>query len=239
MNEVARIEQPTKAPALTPGQMLSIAVEKDADFDKISKLMDLQERWEKNEARKAYNIALTSFKSNPPKITKNKHVNYKSKVGFTNYKHASLDHVCDVVGAALGKVGLAFRWDTKQENNLITVTCVLTHELGHSESTSLFAAPDNTGNKNSIQAVGSTVSYLQRYTLLALTGLAAEDQDNDGRPEKAEQDAASGVDVEALFKEAATIQDLSNAMNTLSPTQKRDFKGAFDARRKELMGEKQ
>src|SRR5207245_959863 len=36
-------------------------------------------------------------------------------------------------------------------------------------------------SKNAVQAVGSTVSYLQRYTLLAGTGMAAADQDDDGR----------------------------------------------------------
>jgi hypothetical protein len=53
--------------------------------------------------------------------------------------------------------------------------------MGHSESTSLTAAPDTSGSKNSIQAVGSTITYLERYTLLALTGLAAQGQDDDGQ----------------------------------------------------------
>jgi hypothetical protein len=52
--------------------------------------------------------------------------------------------------------------------------------MGHSESTSLSASPDTSGSKNAIQAIGSTVSYLQRYTILALTGLATEDMDDDG-----------------------------------------------------------
>ena len=42
------------------------------------------------------------------------------------------------------------------------------------------AGRDDSGNKNSIQAVGSTTTYLQRYTLKAALGLAASD-DDDGR----------------------------------------------------------
>jgi hypothetical protein len=57
----------------------------------------------------------------------------------------------------------------------------VTHELGHSAQTSLTAPPDASGSKNSIQAIGSTVSYLQRYTFMAITGLAAKDQDDDGQ----------------------------------------------------------
>jgi len=37
------------------------------------------------------------------------------------------------------------------------------------------------GNKNPIQAIASTVSYLERYTLLAITGLTTKDMDDDGK----------------------------------------------------------
>ena len=53
--------------------------------------------------------------------------------------------------------------------------------MGHSEETTLKAPPDTSGSKNSIQAIGSTVTYLERYTLLAATGMAAAGMDNDGR----------------------------------------------------------
>ena len=52
--------------------------------------------------------------------------------------------------------------------------------MGHQECTSLSAFPDESGGKNSIQAIGSTVSYLERYTLLSITGLSTQDQDDDG-----------------------------------------------------------
>ena len=63
---------------------------------------------------------------------------------------------------------------------MIRVTCVLSHILGHSERVTLQASPDQSGGKNNIQAVGSTVTYLERYTLLAVTGLATAEQDDDG-----------------------------------------------------------
>jgi len=42
------------------------------------------------------------------------------------------------------------------------------------------ASPDSSGGKNSIQAIGSTISYLERYTFMAATGLAAKGMDDDG-----------------------------------------------------------
>jgi hypothetical protein len=62
----------------------------------------------------------------------------------------------------------------------VKVTCKLTHKQGHSEEVTLEAPLDTSGGKNNIQAMGSSVSYLERYTLLAITGLATKEQDDDG-----------------------------------------------------------
>src|SRR5690606_30314272 len=96
--------------AITPMQMLQIAVEQGADLDKLSKLMDLQERWEANEARKAYVAAISAFKADPPRLHKNKTVRF----GDTEYDHATLDNVCDVIVPALTKQGLSHRWEVEQ-----------------------------------------------------------------------------------------------------------------------------
>lgn len=69
----------------------------------------------------------------------------------------------------------------RPKEGLVKVTCRITHVLGHYEETALSAAKDESGGKNSIQAIGSAVTYLQRYTLLSLLGLATKEQDNDGK----------------------------------------------------------
>lgn len=175
---VARREgQAVATTAVTPMQMLQIAVEKGTDIDQLTKLMDLSERWEANQARRAYVEAMTRFKSNPPEIRKTKHVNIPRGATFA---HATLAEIVDAVCQSLSSYGLSHRWETDQSNGMVTVTCVITHELGHSERTTLSASPDASGSKNSIQQIASTVTYLQRYTLLAATGLAAKDMDDDG-----------------------------------------------------------
>lgn len=181
MTENAVTTIPQRSTAVTPLQLLQTAMERGTDMDQLTKLMDLQERWEANEAKKAYVAAMNAFKAEPLTIKKGKHVRYTTQKGTTEYDHATLAQVVDAVVAALSKHGLSHRWETNQQDRLISVTCVITHELGHSERTTLTASPDDSGGKNSIQAVGSTVTYLQRYTLMAATGLAAKDMDDDGR----------------------------------------------------------
>lgn len=170
---------------VTPMVLLEQAVSSGADLDKLEKLMALQERWEENEAKKAFNVAMAKFKKNAPKIIKDNTVSYQSDRADqpTVYKHATLAQVCEKSSVALSKYGLSHAWETSQDmekGGLITVTCVITHQMGHSKSISLSSSPDASGKKNNIQAVGSTVSYLERYTLMAALGLAAEEQDDDG-----------------------------------------------------------
>ena len=168
--------------AVTPMDMLQMAVSQGADLDKLEKLMQLQERWEANEARKAFTIALSNFKATGLSVSKDKLVGYKNKDGSTTgYAHATLGNVCNTIGAELSKHGLSYRWSTEQASGKIKVTCVLMHSMGHSESVSLEAAPDDSGKKNLIQQIASTVSYLERYTLLAITGTATQEQDDDGQ----------------------------------------------------------
>lgn len=146
------------------------------DVDKLDALLKVQMTWEANEAKKDYVQAMAAFKADPPKILKDKTVSYS---GVT-YTHASLTNVTSCINKTLSDHGLTASWVTSQDNGSVKVTCKITHVQGHSENTSLSAAPDSTGSKNAIQAIGSTVTYLQRYTLLALTGLATHDQDDDG-----------------------------------------------------------
>jgi hypothetical protein len=200
-------------PLATPMQMLSIAVQRGVDTAQLEKLMDLHQRWEANEARKAFVTAMTAFKSEPSRIVKTKEVNIP---GGAKFKHATLADVVDGVVSNLSKHGLSHRWVTEQVDRLVKVTCVITHESGHSESAEMSAPPDDSGKKNGIQQIGSTITYLQRYTLMAACGLAASDmQDDDGRghgaPKKPQEPAGYenwAADMEALADEgSARLQE--------------------------------
>lgn len=183
MNAVAKIETlPVVRTESAIDRIISRALDSDFEIDKMKELYALKQQYDADEARKAFVAAMAQFKSEPLRIVKDKHVKFTTQKGVTEYDHATIGNVVEVVTSGLGKYGLAHRWDTKQEGGKITVTCVVTHAQGHSESTTLTASPDDSGGKNGIQSIASTVTYLQRYTLLAATGLATMDQeDSDGR----------------------------------------------------------
>ena len=180
--EVAVIETSNTLPvAASPAAMMQLAMNKGLDLDKVEKMIELQAKWDAIEAKKAYTLAMAQFKKEPPIIFKDQTVGYKNNDGSsTGYKHASLGNVTNTINTALAKHGFSSGWKQNQENGGISVTCTITHKKGHCESTTLTAPADSSGKKNPIQAIGSTVTYLERYTLLALTGLATHDQDDDG-----------------------------------------------------------
>lgn len=198
---------PATTQAATPMLLLEKALESGADLDRLEKLMEMQQTWERNEARKAYVAAMAAFKADPPELHKNKTVAY----GNTGYKHATLDHVAAEISKAMAPHGLSFTWDVDTSvPGTILVTCIVTHVQGHSERVSLPGAPDTSGSKNAIQATGSTVTYLQRYTLLAATGLAAKDQDDDGRgsePVEYNITDEQAAEIDALFDEVGANKD--------------------------------
>lgn len=177
---IVEIDQP-KAYAVTtatPSDLLRMAVEQGADLERLERLMALQERWEAGEAKKKFAVAFSAFKAEAVKIIKGKEVTDGPLKGK---KHAVLSDAVNAATPALSRHGLATAWKlTKDEKDWIEVTCTLSHEGGHSESVSMGGPPDMGPGRNAMQARGSTKTYLERYTLTAILGLAAQDADDDG-----------------------------------------------------------
>jgi hypothetical protein len=166
------VSQPASSGALTPMDMLSHAVERGADLDMIEKLMNLQERWEASQARKAFDEAISAAKADIPPIE-------RTGKGHNDKRYATFAAIAKVVDPIISQHGLSYRFRTTQGDR-ISVTCILSHKSGHFEETTLSGPPDASGSKNAIQAIGSTLTYLQRYSLVQMLGLAAAD-DDDGK----------------------------------------------------------
>ena len=156
---------------MTPMDMLAKAVQSGAAIEVLEKLMALQERWQANQARMAFDEAVSQAKKAIPVITKN-------ATGHNSKKYANFAAIAKAVDPILGEHGLSYRFRTSQSDKAISVTCILSHKAGHSEETTLAGPADSSGNKNAIQSIGSTLTYLQRYSLVQMLGLAAAEDDD-------------------------------------------------------------
>jgi hypothetical protein len=216
------------------GMMLS-AMQQGASLEQVEKMMALQERWEATEARKAYNAAFSAFKAEAVRIVKNREVTDGPLRGKA---YAELHSVVDALTPALSRHGLSASWKlTKDEPQWMEVTCYLRHVNGHEESVSMGGPPDAGGAKNAIQARASTKSYLERYTLKAICGVAEGGDDDDGNgagPSSALADMLTAIkeapDQDALKK---LFAECINATKGNNAAQKQII-AAKDARKKEL-----
>lgn len=196
--------KPQQSVAVTPMAMIDRALASNAAPETLEKLLALQERWEAGQARKAFDKAMAAAKAEIPTIDKNRLVDFTGKTGIrTHYRHEDLAGIARTVDPILSKHGLSYRFrTTNAPNEPITVTCIVSHRQGHSEENTLAGGKDESGNKNSIQAVGSTITYLQRYTLKAALGLAASNDDDGGKADQTKDDGPISEE------QAATIRKL-------------------------------
>lgn len=184
----------------TPAQLLALAVDKDLDIEKLAKLMELQREYNADLARKAFFHAFIDFQSNSPELRKGKKVDFKTKDGDTvSYAYAPLADIVRQIKETCKECGLSYRWEIEDTKEEIKVTCIITHTDGHSERTTMTANPDTSGKKNSIQARGSAIEYMKRYTLIGALGLSTADADIDARmPE---------LDIDKLHKQYMELYD--------------------------------
>lgn len=160
--------------------LIHLAVEKNVDIVQFEKLMDLQERYEANKAKKAFNSAMSVFQSDLPIIKKKGNVHYESSKGITDYNYAKLEDIAQAIRPALKQSGLSYRFTQEQNSGQIKVTCIVTGIDGHSESSSLHSNPDISGGKDPLKALASAISYLRRYTLTGLLGIVVGGEDDEG-----------------------------------------------------------
>ena len=211
-NAVAKFDERHKPESMpvpvdnSPAALMQIALTKGMDLDKLEKMLELQIKWEERESKKAFVKAMAAFKLNPPDIYKDR------KNAQFDSMYTSLDGLVNKTIPELSKHGFSHNWTySTAANGNPEVTCVLTHELGHSISVTQDAAPVQSKNKagqivtNPIQQVKCTQTYLKITTFEAVTGLVSKEAnlDDDGN-------AASGVQY-INEKQLSSIVDMINS----------------------------
>lgn len=191
MAELAKIED-APAPVMSETTALISMIERAAsnpavDIDKMERLLEMQERVIARRSKAEFDAALSVLQPTLPQVDRKGNIVIREKgtekvIQSTPY--ALWEDINTAIGPKLSEHGfaLSFRTGTTTEGK-ITVTAVLSHTGGHREETTIALMHDSSGSKNSVQAVGSSISYGKRYTaglLLNITSRAPGDADDDG-----------------------------------------------------------
>jgi hypothetical protein len=150
------------------------ALNPDISVDKMNQLFDIQERMMNKQAEIEYNIAFAEMQAELPPIPAKK----KGQSG----KHFTKADANILIGPVLQKYGFALNHTTTQEGDSIRIRATLRHRAGHSEFTEIVLPYDVGGNKNKVQAIGSSQSYGERYTMKSILNLTiiGDETDDDG-----------------------------------------------------------
>lgn len=171
------------------------AADPAVDVEKMERLTALYDRMKASAAREAYDAAFAKMQPKLPTIGRNGQIIIRDKnnaeriIQTTSY--ALFEDIAEAIRPILAKHGFGVSFRTgRTEAGLISATCILSHERGHREETTLELPHDSSGSKNAVQAVGSSTAYGKRYTLLALLNITSRhkvDADDDGQAGGAER----------------------------------------------------
>lgn len=176
-----------------------------------------------------------------------------TKNDFLKSSYADLASVWDSCREALSANGLSITQLPQYNDGTVVVTCLLMHASGEWIESVLSAPLGEGKGLSDLQLIGKAITYLRRYTLMAMVGVAPEDDDGNTAEDTASQfsqreeaprpDFAPKVLDEQLIaiRVAATVSDLDNLALKLNNTKwpraadKNAARDAFNKRRAELL----
>lgn len=160
----------------TPMEMIAaIARDPSIPIDRITALIGLQERMEAREAEKAFNAAMARLQPKLPAIERRGLVSYST----TKFNFARYEDIDEAIRPLLCAEGFSLSFNSATTEGKAIYTGTLAHAAGHSKSASMILPADESGGKNKIQAVGSTISYAKRYLVGMLLNIITRGVDDD------------------------------------------------------------
>lgn len=162
----------------TPADMIRMAVSGGADLEKMEKLLALQERWEANEARKAFARDYAIVQTEIHSVVK------KSSNPQTHSKYADLSAVIESARPVYTRSGFSiiFYEGKSDAQEHVRICADVLHIMGHKETFYYDVPLDGVGikgnaNMTKIHAKASSTSYARRYLMCMIWNIATSDDD--------------------------------------------------------------
>lgn len=155
--------------------LLRDAMQPGTSPEHLRELLAVRREWEADEARKAYNRAISDFQSQAPIIEKGDKAH--------NKQYARMDRIWRTIRPLFTGLGLSITWQRcEMRDGGCHVEGTLAHRDGHSVLiVQDVPVPDGISGQNKAQQMGSAQTYAQRYALCGALGIVTgDDLDDDG-----------------------------------------------------------
>ena len=165
----------------------------------LEKLVELEERVAKREAVRLFGEAFARFRSALPAIPRNKR---GAERQGTVIMYADLETIQEIVDPLLAEHGFVYRFTTEpsKDGQWLIIECVLHHEAGHSERSTMPVPMTSIPKASQAQNATGTRTYGKRIALSDVLGLSTTDDLDGAGPASTEKIDAGTVD--ALKAEA-------------------------------------
>lgn len=158
----------------TPMSLIEAAVAGGADIEKLERLFELQERWEKNRAAEAFSSAKAEFQSRCPVIQRKR----EAGEGGFKYKFAAYEDIMEIARPILNDVGISTGFDSELTDKGIRTICRLRKGI-HFEDTAITLPVPSNMRVNDTQKMGAAFSYGKRNAICAALDIVIGDEDTD------------------------------------------------------------
>lgn len=209
----------------------------------LERLMAAQEKWEKKQAEKAFDVAYMALQRVLPTFKKTHGVYYpvdknkpdgEQKLAFKFVKKDAMDRMLPPL---LDQYGFTLSYDCENSERGTVYIAILKHIEGHIKTARTPPFPlDTSGGKNNLQGGGSAMSYGQRYSAKFVLDLKFADEDDDGEGAHQFVTAAQLEELEKLIVEAKA--DRPRFLKTLKVVKLDDVRAAKFAEAKGLLENK-
>lgn len=202
-----------------PEQNSALSLIRDAINSKVSpehlrELLAVRREWEADEARKAFNVAVSEFQRRAPIVSKGDKAYDK--------EYARMDRIWRETRPLITELGLSVTWQVCElrADGLCHVEGQLRHRDGHGEKlVQDIPMPELIKGQNRAQQMGSASTYAKRYAFCSALGIVTGDDDDGHR-------AGGGF---VTHDEAQEISDLLDACRGLSDFNEKAFWGWIGA----------
>ena len=167
----------TKPPP-TLSQVIIEKIREGATLEETKQYYGFMREIQRDEARVQFDADFVQMQGELPEVPKLGRIDHG---GGRGYNYARWEDINDHIKPVLQKYGFGLRFDIITETeSLFEIEAILVHRSGYSICTRKKLPIDKSGAKNIVQAYGSTQSYAQRYSAIALLNLTSRNEDTDG-----------------------------------------------------------
>lgn len=206
---------------IQPSSVLSVieraATDPNVDIEKMERLLAMHERLVAVDANKAYSVAMAKAQSEMKPISANAE-NPQTKSKYASY--SKLDSALRPIYSANG-FALSFNTEDSNKDDVLRVTCRVSHINGHSEHHKIDMPADGKGAKGGdvmtkTHATGAAATYGMRYLLKMIFNVAIGEDDTDGNGPKNIITTGQAAYLKKLIEE--TGADTKRLLGAVSPT---------------------